>query len=59
LCQFRGPCTGDEALAVLFSDDNMTYATLPDYEAATSGIIASMGAFTSGGLTLWVAAMTK
>lgn len=50
-CQFRGPCTGDEALAVLFSDDNMTCATLPDYDAAISGIIALMGAFTSGGLT--------
>ena len=51
LASSAAPAREIEALAVLFSDDNMTCATLPDYEAATSGIIASMGAFTSGGLT--------
>ena len=37
-CQYHGPCTGDGALAVLFSDDDddgtMTCSMLPAYEAA-------------------------
>ena len=37
-CQYHGPCTGDGALGVLFTNDNMTCATLQLSEAQMSAM---------------------
>ena len=45
-CQYHGPCTGDGALAVLFSKDNevsdMTCATLPLSEAIMGALVGGI-----------------